>query len=349
MTLVSLRHFRFFCGAAMLLLAASAPALAWVRNPATLLAELPAGATGPEGMTVGPDGNIYATTLGFSATGPVGDHGHPYEFSPGGSLIRDLTIPASTPQLLGIAFHPITHAVLVIDSGAGVVREVGLEHGVSKVFMTVTGQSLLNGLTFDAAGNVYVTDSAQGIVWVVGPQGGAASVWLSDPLLTTTGTPGFGANGIVFNHDYSVAYITNTGNRTILSVPVSNGVAGKPSVFTNSVNAPDGLVMDKAGNLWVCANQQDEIVVVDPTGKAIARLGDFYGVVKGVPQGLLYPTSPAFSLDGKTLYVSNLSLNLRLVGAAQSVTSDYDAQVRRYTIAKISTTITPIKDDAAAR
>jgi len=327
----------------LLLLAASAPAFAWVRNPASIAAVLPEGATGPEGMTVGPDGNIYATTLGFSAKGPVGGPGHLYEFAPDGTLLRDLRIPEATSQLLGIAFHPITHAVLVIDSGAGVVREVGLEHGVSKVFMTVTGQSLLNGMTFDAAGNVYVTDSAQGIIWVVGPNGGAASVWLSDKLLTTTGTPGFGANGIVFNHDDTMAYITNTGNRTIVSVPVSGGKAGTPSVFVNSINGPDGIAMDPAGNLWVCANQNDEIVVLDPTGKAIARLGDFYGVVNGVPQGLLYPTSPAFSKDGKTLYVSNLALDLRLIGAAQSPTSQYDSKVRRYTISRISTKITPIK------
>jgi len=346
--LASIRDFRLFCSAALLLLAATAPACAWVRNQAEIAAVLPEGATGPEGMTVGPDGNIYATTLGFSATGPVGHHGHLYAFSPDGTLLRDLTIDASTPQLLGIAFHPMTHALLVIDSGAGVVRQVGLEHGGSKVFMTVTGPSLLNGMTFDAAGNVYVTDSAQGIIWTVGPNGGAASVWLSDPLLTTTGTPSFGANGIVFSHDYSKAYITNTGNRTILSVPVSAGQAGKPSVFVNSVNGPDGIVLDKSGNLWVCANQNDEIVVIDPTGKAIARLGDFYGVVNGVPRGLLYPTSPAFSADGKYLYVSNLSLDLRLIGAAQSPTSQYDAEVRRYTIARISTKLAPVKGNTAA-
>jgi sugar lactone lactonase YvrE len=342
------KYIRFLCGAACLILAAAGPATAWVRNPATIAATLPEGATGPEGMTVGPDGNIYATTLGFSAKGPVGGPGHIYEFSPDGTLIRDVKIPAATSQLLGIAFHPTTHAVLVIDSGAGVVRQVGLEHGVSKVFMTVTGQSLLNGMTFDAAGNTYVTDSAQGIVWVVGPDGGAASVWLSDPLLTTTGTPGFGANGIVFSHDYSTAYITNTGNRTILSVPVTNGQAGKPSVFVNSVNGPDGIIMDKAGNLWVCANQNDEIVVLDPTGKAIARLGDFGGITNGVPQGLLYPTSPAFSADGKYLYVSNLALDLRLIGAAESPTSQYDALVRRYTISRISTKLAPVAGNASA-
>ncbi len=61
--------------------------------------------------------------------------------------------------------------------------------------MTVTGSAGLNALTFDSAGNVYVSDSFQGIIWKTGPGGGAGTMWASSPLLTTTGVPGFGANG----------------------------------------------------------------------------------------------------------------------------------------------------------
>ena len=55
----------------------------------------------------------------------------------------------------------------------------------------------------------------------------------------------------------------------------------------------------------MAANQSDEIVVVDKTGKVIAKLGDFDGLVDdGMPKGLLFPATPDFSRDGKTLYVT---------------------------------------------
>src|SRR2546422_3551486 len=38
-----------------------------------------------------------------------------------------------------------------------------------------------------------------------------------------------------------------------------------PTVFVNSINGADGLILDEHDNLWVAANQADEIVVVDPT------------------------------------------------------------------------------------
>ena len=39
--------------------------------------------------------------------------------------------------------------------------------GASSVFMTVSGKDPgLDGLTIDAAGNVYVTDAHEGIIWI---------------------------------------------------------------------------------------------------------------------------------------------------------------------------------------
>ena len=192
-------------------------------------------------------------------------------FKDDGTLIRSVTIAGSSQAMLGLGFNPVTHQLLVIDFGAGKVLNVNPHNGNSSVFMTVTGSSGLNALTFDAAGNVYVSDSFQGIIWTTGPHGGAGTVWKQDPLLTTTGTPPFGANGIAFNRARSIMFVANTGNDTLVQIAVSNVggtlTAGAASVFTNSINGADGIVLDANDNIWVAANQADEIVVVDPTGQ----------------------------------------------------------------------------------
>ena len=182
----------------------------------------------------------------------------------------------------------------------------------SKVFSSIPNSGL-NALTFDKAGNVYVSDSAQGIIWKIGPDG-VATPWNNSPLLRPgTGlTPPFGANGVEFNNAGTIMYVANTAFHQIIQIPVnSNGTAGTASIFITGINAPDGIAIDRDDNLWVCANQEDEIVVIDPTGKVIAKLGDFNGIdPKGIARGLLFPASLAFSNDGSTLYVSNLTLNL---------------------------------------
>jgi len=319
------------------------PASAWDRGSVQTFAVLPQGAPKVEGLTVGNDGNVYVST--FDPTGPAAP-AHLFVFNDGGTLLREVTIANSSPATLGLGFNPVTHQLLVIDFGAGKVLNVNPHTGNSSVFMTVTGNSGLNALTFDQSGNVYVSDSFQGIIWKTGPHGGAGTVWKQDPLLTTTGTPPFGANGIAFNRARNAMFVANTGNDTLVQIAVSNVggtlTAGAATVFTNSINGADGIIIDGNDNIWVAANQADEIVVVDPTGKAIAKLGDFNGVEGGVTRGLLFPASLAFSADGASLLVTNLELDLRSIGITQSVDSQWAGQVTRHSIARLPARIPPI-------
>lgn len=165
-------------------------------------------------------------------------------------------------------------------------------------------------------------------IWKVPPRGGSVTAWLTGPLLGPgTGlTPPFGANGIAFTGDFSTMDMANTAFHQIVQIPVTdnNGtlVAGTPSLLTTGSNAPDGILIDRNGFIWICANQEDEIVVTDRKGginpltgqkipKVIAKLGDFYGIDRnGIAQGCLFPASPALRRDGRTFYVSTLTLFL---------------------------------------
>lgn len=328
--------------AALFGLAANAAPLQAGQNGGAEFAVLPAGATGPEGIAIGPDNNLYVTTYGYNASGPVAGSGKLYVYSRSGKLLRQLTVAGSTPNLLGLAFHPTTHALLVIDSGGNKVLNVDPHTGSASVFMTVTGGAGLNALTFDSAGNVYVSDSFQGIIWKTGAGGGAGTAWVSDPLLTTTGVPPFGANGLGFNKAGDTLFVANTGNDQIIQIPVSSGTPGTPSVFVNSINGADGLILDDHDNLWVAANQSDQIVVIDKTGKLITKIGSFDGIgPHGTPRGLLFPASLVFGNRGgqgsdRSLYVTNLALDLRLFGLAQTPDSQWTAMVTRYTVSRLS-------------
>jgi hypothetical protein len=222
----------------------------------------------------------------------------------------------------------------VIDFGAGNVLDVNPITGAASVFMPrppATGSTRSRSI----AGNVYVSSVHR--TCLSHRTRGRRRSWarIRRHLRRRPWPNGFppGANGLQFNSNESALFVANTANDTIVRIANNGGVAGTPAVFTNSINGADGLFLDEHDNIWVCANQSDEIVVVDKTGKAISKLGDFDGLKDGKPVGLLFPASLVRS--GDWIFITNLSLDLRPITGQQSIVSQYAADVKRHTIARI--------------
>jgi DNA-binding beta-propeller fold protein YncE len=169
-----------------------------------------------------------------------------------------------------------------------------------------------NGLAFDAAGNLWLSDSFQGAIFrIVGAPGCSAPCAVTtvshDPLLATAGFPPFGANGLAFSADGGTLFIANTGDDRVLRLDTGTAAI---SIFAESVNGADGLLFDRGtGLLWVAANQADELVALNAAGRAVLKVGDFEGLGRdGTQRGLLFPAS-LVALDG-FMYVTNLALPL---------------------------------------
>lgn len=323
----------------LVLLSMPIAAQAWERGKVERFATLPTGESHPEGICVDREGNVYVVTVEVKR--PDASGGTLIVFNPTGKHLRTVRIAGSSPWLLDLRFHPQTNQLLVIDYKTAKVLRVDPETGASSVFMTVTGKDPgLDGLTFDAAGNVYVTDAHRGIIWKVGKDGGAGTAWVESPLLRPTRLPPpIGANGLEFNRKQTALFVANTAQDTIVKIPVSGSPVepGTPEVFANRAGGgPDGLIIDEHDNLWIACNQSNEIMVLEPKqGKVIARLGDFGGIDKdGAPIGFLWSNSLVF--HGDHVLVTNLSLDAGIRSQTlRTVDGPWAAQVKLHTVSKI--------------
>ena len=312
----------------------------WERGKVERFATLPAGEAHPEGICVDGEGNVYVVTV--AANKPETSEGTLIVFDPKGKHLRTVRIAGSSRLLLDLRFHPQTGKLLVIDYGAAKVLTVDPKTGASSVFMTVTGEKPgLDGICFDAAGNVYTTDAHQGIIWKVGKDGGKGLAWVENAFLKPTRPPpAIGANGLCFNNKQTELFVANTAQDTIVKIPVAGSPLepGKPEVFVNRAGGgPDGLIIDEHDNLWVACNQSNEIMVLEPTqGRVIAKLGDFGGIDKdGAPVGFLWSNSLVF--HGDDVLVTNLSLDVGAAtsGSLRTVDGPWAAEVKLHTVSKI--------------
>ncbi len=287
----------------------------------------------PEGIAADAHGRIYVSTFTFSP-----DKSFIVKLSQGGHELQrtgDLGVP-----LLGLAFNA-DGDLFAADFGNGKILKIadGDLSNAPVDYATLPccdyfpefpppfpkGTASPNALVSDTDGSLLVSDSFQGKIFRVEAGGcsdfSCISTVAKDKKLATAGFPPFGANGLALRG--GALYVANTGNDTILRLPLSGGTATSVDDWAQSINGADGVAFDQSGRLWVCANQADELVVleeIDTTansipvkvGKVLFKVGDFEGVVgrPGAqrPKGFLFPAS--LVIVGHKVFVTNLALGL---------------------------------------
>jgi sugar lactone lactonase YvrE len=203
-----------------------------------------------------------------------------------------------------------------------------------------------NDLVFDWCGNLYVTDSfprdemGPGLVWRYGKsryfQVWASSDLLAPALIDPFGFPGPGANGIAYYPPDHI-YVASNEKSIIVEIKVmKDGSAGEIKTVAGAwppmgppgvLTAPDGLTVDRLGNLYS---------VVPPAGLApfplspVIKIYPDTGAVEPLfepsnqPSELFdFPTSLAFGTRGrakKTIFVVNPTVSGFPIGSGQVVT-----------------------------
>lgn len=257
----------------------------------------------PEGIAVSPTGTLYAAGLSGRIC-----------VLTSGQVTRVIAVPpgpAGVTRFLGELFEP-SQGLFVVDiadfgaSKAGRLLRVDPETGAATTL--ADGFLAPNAIAQNSHRTLFVSDSFAGAIYTVEPTGGGKKLWKADAKLATKGSPPFGANGVAFDRTESFLYVANTGDSTILRIAVNaDGSAGEVAVFAKGATAADpqllhgadGIMFDVKGQLWVCANQANEIQVLAPSGALVARYGHHSG-----DDALVFPASLVF--HERALYVTNL-------------------------------------------
>jgi gluconolactonase len=242
----------------------------------------------PEGVAVAADGTVWAG-------GEAGQiyrirEGKPEQVASTGGFVLGLALDAG-----GVVYACDTarREVLVVEPGTGSINT--LSGGAPGAPFRNP-----NFPAFDAAGNLYVTDSGgwkadDGDIKVIRPDG-STEVWSRD-------LPHF-PNGCCLSSDgTALLVIESLGRPGVSRIPIeADGSAGRPErVCDLPGSVPDGLAVDEDGGLFVACYRPDRVYYVDAAGRVEIYAEDPEGTVLAAPTNVVFT-----GRDRRTLVIGSL-------------------------------------------
>lgn len=252
--------------------------------------------------------SVFATNSSFSnpiLSSPVGvainSSGHVFvDCTQDGTWIEEFDSSGNNPAIF--VNQTVNFPAAMVFDGSGnlyVANNNSIEKydsgGIGTVFAT-TGTAYLEGLAFDAASNLWVTDEYNGLVQERNAGG----------TLTTFAAPGHNPHGLAFDKSGNL-YVALAGNGNIVKYD-SNTNQTLVAALGSSAQ-PVGLAFDPAGNLYVSEYGGNSIVKIDPQ----------YNVTTFATNGLNGPYFLVIEAAAPTLNI-NYSGNQAIVSWSPSVT-----------------------------
>jgi sugar lactone lactonase YvrE len=297
-----------------------------------------------EGLTGDDGGHLYVAARGGGAGCPV------YRVAADGPANQTPAVVGSVPPPCspsGLTFGADGRLYITGAGAAGDAIALLTPNAATPPAATIfaTGTPGANGLAFDRDGNLYASDGGtnQGRVFRVGPAGGVASeLFRVPPMANSVGVgrqnatlqpplapspQNIVANGLAFAHDGSLL-VADTARGALWRIELDRqgrvlSPTGCDATFTPNtlcfddvfvqhpfLDGADGIALDRAGNVWVDANERNAIAVVDRQGRVTEA---FRNPIDGGAlrnQGPLeFPTSPF--LSDRTLCTTSSDGNRR--------------------------------------
>jgi len=201
----------------------------------------------------------------------------------------------------------------------------------------------VSGVTVDAAGNLYVSDSDHNVIRKVDSAGVITTIAGNG----TEGYDGDGGPAIQAQLDYPSAlaaddagnlYIVDSGNNCVRKIDkngiiftvAGNGTEGFSGdnglAVDGQLNYPEGIAVDAAGNLYIADTYNQRIRKVDPNGIITTVAGDGmngFGGDEGfaTEAQLSYPRGIAIDQKGNLYIVDEWNCRVRKVDTAGVITT----------------------------
>jgi sugar lactone lactonase YvrE len=228
----------------------------------------------PEGVAWGTDGRVYAG----------GEAGQIYAVTLDGNLDE---LASTGGFIYGVTLDGLCN-VYACDFGNASIARIDASGEISTYSAGTRERPMQvpNFSAFDAAGNLYVTDSGNwgeddGVLFRISP-GGETIVWTQE-------VPGF-PNGCCLSLEGDALLVVESRPRRIVRISISDdGSAGpvEPLVeFTDAM--PDGVALAEDGTMFVGTYRPDRIYRVPPGGAPEVWADDPDGVVLNQPANVAF-------------------------------------------------------------